>query len=909
MKSFAKQAAFAACLPWLVVADYNDAFVVEFDASVQLSPADLISRTQATLAASGLDCTASSRYHFTHAVFQGGSFNVDCTNNGVSQKAVLSTIQSIDGIQKAWPVTSAAPAVHMPRIPGISDGDWGTSTHGSMSSKRDLSQVLALQVRDNIAADTLPTHVDTGVSKLHASNITGKGIRVAVIDSGFDVDTPGLSKTNIVYAHDMTDGDNDVRDNCSFHGTHVLGIVGAKGDEGRFGVVGVAPDATYELYRITGCTSGTTDDAIINSFLEAAERGVNVISCSYGGALTFPEDPWSIVATRLFNNGTYISLVAGNGGPGIFTGASPGGADAIAAVGSTDNSQTPYYNWGGNWTAGGEGGSLRFVPGMPFDFPSNEGLTVWTSDTPNTNGCQLLPDKSSLPADLSKVIFLSQFDQCWMAADNSTVSLTKEFGIPYVMYYSWSNYTVSEGPLFLKVSAANQKGSVTVDYETAKQLLDAKAKHGSVQVVLANEVSVADVSLTYKANNRSGLMSSVFTSWGPTLRAGSMPAFHAPGGNILSTFPGWLGGYGVVSGTSQAAPFVAGIAALVKQQHPDYSSEDIRNVIAATSRPVKWYDGKGNTGDFLAPVLQQGSGLVDAWGAVHSTTLLSASALSFNDTANRPKELTFTIKNTGLKTTTYDLSHVGASSGYVLEKVDSYQLTEVVVYPVYAEVSINPTTLSVEPGKTATVSVSVSKEPALSEASTRVSYFGGYINIEAKGATDINKLSLPYTGFGAPLTTLHSINREKSYLSSYNVTAGKASHAEPGRVYTCTLNITADIPASFPGNEFPGIEVFLFLQSRNMSIHMVDAKTGKVVVNSYQSTSEVPWNGSTWYWDGSDDNKAPVPAGTYTWRVKALKMLGDAAKEEDWETWEAGTWVLEYTADSIFPSSSTVPKS
>lgn len=364
----------------------------------------------------------------------------------------------------------------------------------------------------------------------------------------------------------------------------------------------------------------------------------------------------------------------------------------------------------------------------------------------------------------------------------------------------------------------------------------------------------------------------------------------------------------VLSGTSQATPFVAGIAALVKQKHPDYSSEEIRNVIAATSRPVKWYDGRGDTGNFLAPVFQQGSGLVDAWGAVHSTTLLSASALSFNDTTNRPKELTFTIKNTGLETTTYELTHVGASSGYVLEKPDSYQLTEAVVYPVYAEISINPTTLSVDPGKTATVSVSVSKEPALPEASTRVSYFGGYINVEAKGATDVNKLSLPYTGFGAPLTTLHSINRDKSYLSSYNVTAGKASHAEPGRVYTCTLNITADIPASFPGNEFPGIEVFLFLQSRNMSIHMVDAKTGKVVANSYQSTSAVPWNGSTWYWDGSDDNKAPVPAGTYTWRVKALKMLGDAAKEEDWETWEAGTWVLEYTADSIFSSNSTVPK-
>ncbi|OHE98271.1 serin endopeptidase [Colletotrichum orchidophilum] len=910
MKSFIKQAAFAACLPWLVVSEYHDAFVVEFDASVQWSPEALNNQTQGSLTASGWDCTVSSRYYFTHAVFQGGSFSVDCTNDGVSRTSLLYTLQSIQGILNAWPLTPAPLPVQMPSIPGSSEGGLELPSHGS--NKRDLSKDSTLDARDQAGADTLSWHVDTGVSKLHASNITGTGIRVAVIDDGFDIDVPGLSKTNIAYTHDLVDGDNDVRDNCSFDGTANFGIIGAKGDEGKFGVVGVAPDATYELYRIKSCDKDTSEtDTLINAFLEAAKRGVDVITCSFGNYAAFPDDPWSSLATRLFNSGIYVSLPAGNGGPGIFTTASPGDGDTLAGVGTADPSQTPYYTWGGKWTAGDEGGSLRFVPDLPFDFPSKEGLTIWTSNTPNTKDCQLLPDKSTLPTDLSKVIFLSQFDQCWKAADNSSVSLTKEFGIPYVMYYSPSDYILSDGPFFEATSSStdpNLKGSVSTDYATANRLLEAKAKHGSVEVLIANEVSAADVEVTYTANNRSGLLSSAYTSWGPTLVGGPCPAFLAPGGSILSTFPGKIGGYGVLGGSGEATPFVAGIAALVKQQHPDYTPAEIRNVIATTSRPVKWNDGKGKTEDFLAPVFQQGAGLVDAWGAVHSTTILSTSSLSFNDTTNRPKELTFTIKNTGSDTISYQLSHIGASSGYFLEKADSYQLTKAEVYPVYAEVGISPSTVSIGPGKTASISVSILKDPALSEAATRVSYFGGFINIEAKGATDVNKLSLPYTGFGAPLTTLHSINRDKSYLSTFNVATSAVSPAEGGRIYTCTLNSTADVPASFPGNEYPAVEIYLFMQSHDMRIYIVDAKSGKELFQPYQSSPEDPWNTHTWYWDGSDGNKFFVPAGTYKWRVKTLKLLGDPAKEEDFDIWEAGTWVLKYTADSIFPSNTTVSR-
>lgn len=130
----------------------------------------------------------------------------------------------------------------------------------------------------------------TGVDKLHSEGLTGTGLRIAVIDDGFDLDTPGLSQTTIGFAHDLIDGDNDVRDNCSYHGTHVLGIVGAKGAAEVYGVTGVARDATYDLYRIASCgPRGASTDNLMKATLEAAEREVDILSCSYGGGLAFPD--------------------------------------------------------------------------------------------------------------------------------------------------------------------------------------------------------------------------------------------------------------------------------------------------------------------------------------------------------------------------------------------------------------------------------------------------------------------------------------------------------------------------------------------------------------------------------------------------------------------------------------------
>jgi len=71
----------------------------------------------------------------------------------------------------------------------------------------------------------------------------------------------------------------------------------------------------------------------------------------------------------------------------------------------------------------------------------------------------------------------------------------------------------------------------------------------------------------------------------------------APGVDILSTLPDSR--YGTLSGTSMAAPHVAGVAALLMSRHPDWSWRQVKDRILSTARPVPSLDGKTVTGSVV----------------------------------------------------------------------------------------------------------------------------------------------------------------------------------------------------------------------------------------------------------------------------------------------------------------------
>ncbi|MGW6201364.1 S8 family serine peptidase [Kribbella sp. NPDC055110] len=163
---------------------------------------------------------------------------------------------------------------------------------------------------------------------------TGKGIPVAVLDTGIDKTHPDLA-TQVVGGKNFT----DAPDGDHFgHGTHVASTIAgtAAASSGKY--KGVAPDA--RLYDGKVCDDfGSCPDSAILAGMEwaATEVKAKVVNLSLGGTDTPGIDPLEEAVNRLTaQTGTLFVIAAGNEGPGEQTIGSPGSADAALTVGAVD---------------------------------------------------------------------------------------------------------------------------------------------------------------------------------------------------------------------------------------------------------------------------------------------------------------------------------------------------------------------------------------------------------------------------------------------------------------------------------------------------------------------------------------------------------------------------------------------
>ncbi|TLD29226.1 hypothetical protein PspLS_04048 [Pyricularia sp. CBS 133598] len=880
---------------------YNDAFIVECDPSNNVARHDnFLSSVVDQVSRLGPSCQASPRRTFDSPHFTGASFDLKCDDT-LDQLKVLGAIRKTAGVGKAWPVGHVK---HQMALPGQGAKGWA-------GSKRDGSFEQSAAPK-GLSVDGFSTHKMGNVDRLHDKGITGAGIKIAVVDSGFDTSVHGLSETKITYSVDITGEFKDATDNCSMHGTHVLGIVGAKSADNMYNVSGVAPDATYELYRIQKCgaSEATTDD-LIAGFTQAANRGVDIITCSFGGSGAFPEEPWSLAATRIAATGIYVSLPAGNSGPGPFTGNVPATAPLVSSTGAADNVVQPCIEWQGSITKNGQTEPFSFVPGGELNFPDTP-LTLWSPVAEEIPGspanCSLITNEP--PKDPANTIAVVNGRQCFVDSDGVNIGTSKKYNIQYFIYYMPK---APEGqqercPDWGQSGYSQTKGSMTTEYTFGSPLLPEIAKGHTITVKVPSNPTAGKVSMTNRASSSGGSIT-WYSSWGPTWDGRTMPTYLAPGNDILSTFPKRLGSWGVIGGTSMATPYAAGVAALLKQQFPKMTSGQIQSILATAAQPIKFNDRQfsyytGPVRDFYAPILQQGGGLLDAYAASNTKTLLNVTSLSFNDTANRVHSTTVEISNTGTQELTYTLHHVGAASGYFLNTTggNKYQFTYAMGLPVYADLKFEPSSLTLGPGKTASVSVSVAAEPHLPDG---VSYFGGYVAINATGkGGPADHLTIPYTGFGGNLVSIPAINKDQTYGGPINLTINTVTREGDGRVYTCDYNQTASTPCTYADGLYPALwATVLTGASRNMTISLIDHKTGAAVLpNDMAIGSWVTWGLSNyWYWDGSDLNRTFVPAGDYFWRVSVLRLNGDVADAKAWDIVDLAWWTLKYTANSILP--------
>jgi len=132
-----------------------------------------------------------------------------------------------------------------------------------------------------------------------------------------------------------------------------------------------------------------------------------------------------------------------------------------------------------------------------------------------------------------------------------------------------------------------------------------------------------------------------FSSGGPTpVTLAMKPDVSAPGVSILSSVPPRLGTWSQFSGTSMAAPHVAGAAALLRQRHPDWSVQQIKSALELTGKPVLDATLRSEV-----PTSREGGGLIQLPAANNPLIFADPSGLSFgllriNSSATRTVQLT-----------------------------------------------------------------------------------------------------------------------------------------------------------------------------------------------------------------------------------------------------------------------------
>jgi subtilisin family serine protease len=174
-----------------------------------------------------------------------------------------------------------------------------------------------------------------GAPQVWQAGITGKDIKVAIVDTGIDPNHPDFAN-RIAQMKDFTG--QGPADNHG-HGTHVAGIIGGTGAGSSAKYRGVAPDCLYYTAKVLrGDGSGSTSD-VMAGVEWAVQQGAQVINLSLGsdGACD-GTDALSVLCDTAVGKGVVMCIAAGNAGPGASTVGSPGCAKSVITIGATTKS-------------------------------------------------------------------------------------------------------------------------------------------------------------------------------------------------------------------------------------------------------------------------------------------------------------------------------------------------------------------------------------------------------------------------------------------------------------------------------------------------------------------------------------------------------------------------------------------
>jgi minor extracellular serine protease Vpr len=426
------------------------------------------------------------------------------------------------------------------------------------------------------------------------SATAGDGVKVGVIDTGVDTTHPCFSDAG--YPAHLQLGDRKYTNNKVFvarvftnkinqngfdakpvqeHGTHVAGTIACNFDTPAtvsgatipFGISGVAPRALLGSYNIfPGTITDARSEDILDALDAAYRDGMDIVNMSLGGGANGVQDLLTVAVDNLDRANMISAVAAGNSGPGHFTVESPGSAArALTAGAASVNHAVTSPVTAGSASAPGILGDF----GQPASYPVTGTLRVLTGDGVSGLSQACDPLAAAASADSIALIqrgtcdFSLKLYNVQAAGYAGAIVVNKIAGPPIAMGKGTapSDPTIPGWMIGLDAAAAF------------------KAQNGAAVSIGANTYTYPFYDADVMAD---------FSGQGPTdVDFRVKPDVVAPGVNVLSSIPtSFCDGapcFAFFQGTSMATPHLAGAAAIVRQEHPDWPAWAVRSAVVNTA--------------------------------------------------------------------------------------------------------------------------------------------------------------------------------------------------------------------------------------------------------------------------------------------------------------------------------------
>ncbi|MCY9759319.1 S8 family serine peptidase [Paenibacillus alvei] len=456
--------------------------------------------------------------------------------------------------------------------------------------------------------ESVSVQADSSISSIKQPPYTGKGVKIAIIDSGADIQHP-LLKERIVEAYDFVENDTNPQDEKG-HGTHVAGIVAQQ-----------APDASLLIYRAIATEGHEFTSTIVKAMQQAVKDGAKVINLSLHSDIDAPDEPLSRVIADAVSKGVVVVNSAGNAGDKLWSITAPGLVEDVITVGAatlpTFEPMLLYRNH-----------SIRLISGMGSpDFPKegSPDLVFIEGNSPNAIKQELHQGK--------------------LLVVQTTSSAASS-------YYEAACNAGASGILFYQNDKVEWEPELRIDSKNDDRLIPAASISPQGASMLKQGKSWA---WQWGEEQRSRM--SAISSRGPAVGTWLLkPDLVAPGINVRSSVPRnqMEQGYGNMSGTSMAAPYVSAAAAVLLEAHPEWTPAMVKSALMTSAD--KLTDNNGAEYPYHA----QGSGLVNVDRAMETISFLQPAALSYGvvdpDSCDLMKEQSLQLTNRSNHKITYQIT-------------------------------------------------------------------------------------------------------------------------------------------------------------------------------------------------------------------------------------------------------------